>query len=350
MTKSYPRIIAPGLAIAVLLIGGCGQESPPPGATPAAMPAVEQPEAPPARPLTVFDTGGPLAITPVMEAWRAEGGGRFAIAESDYSNPFPDETDVLVAGSLAALWAFAEEDKLRPVFSPTIEGRIDELYRDPESRWVGLSYRVKIVFYNPDLVDSEELQTVQSYASLGDERWAGRLCLSSSRVDGNQLLVAWLIRRHGEREAEMIVRRWRANLREGFVEASDYDVSRKIIDGECALGLISTSQTAPLHSADVIRPHWFDDPDGMMVDITGAGVSRHAGNPEQARAFLEWLTTEGANAFLASSRREWPASADAATSNALAAWSEYFQTSVPLADLGFLLRDAELLVERAGYP
>ena len=113
-------------ALAIALVGGCGKE---PGV--AEVPPVEatsppQAEPAPARPLTVFDTGGPLAITPVMEAWRAEGGGRFAVAESDYSTPYPEETDVLIAGSMASLWAFAEEDKLRPLYSADIEGRVDE--------------------------------------------------------------------------------------------------------------------------------------------------------------------------------------------------------------------------------
>lgn len=338
------------LALSLIVIAGCGRDSAAPETQPAAAPPDPQPEAAAARPLTVFDTDGPLAITPVMEAWRAEGGGRFAIAESDYSTPFPEETDVLVAGSMADLWEFAEQDKLRPVFSAAIDSRIEQPFRDPESRWTGLSYRARIVAYNPKLVSNEELATIQSYASLGDERWRERLCLSSSRIAGNRLLVAWLIRKHGARDAELIVRRWQLNLPDGFVEASDEAVSRKIIDGDCAIGLIDTSQNVLLHGADSLLIHWFDEPDSMVIDITGAGVSRHAANPDQAREFLEWLTMAGANAFLADARSQFPANADAAMSNALADWSANVRTSAALADLGFLLQDAELLVERAGYP
>jgi iron(III) transport system substrate-binding protein len=285
-----------------------------------------------------------------MEAWRAEGGGRFAIAESDYSTPFPDATDVLVAGSMAELWTFAEEDKLRPVYSQDIESRVDERLRDSENRWVGLSYRARIVVYNPALVDNEELQSVESYASLGDERWRERLCLSSSRVAGNRLLVAWLIHRHGERDAELIVRAWRANLPGGFVDASDEAVIGKIEEGECAIGIIDTGQLAAVQPPSNVSPVWFDAPGSLAIDITGAGVSRHAANPDLARELLEWLTTEEANAFLAAARREFPANADASTSNALVDWSANVTTTDALADLGFLLQDAELLVERAGYP
>ena len=285
-----------------------------------------------------------------MEAWRAEGGARFAIAESDYNTPFPEATDVLVAGSMVKLWEFAEEDKLRPVFSPDIEGRINDTFRDPESRWVGLSYRARVVVVNAELAGEEELGSIESYASLGDERWRDRLCLSSSRVDGNRLLVAWLIRRHGEREAELIVRRWRANLPNGFVEANDEAVFAKISAGECAIGLIDSDRLAAAKNSSNVLPLWFGEPGLTLIDISGAGVSRHAANPDTARALIEWLSTAGASAFFAASRTEFPTNADAATSNVIAEWEANAQATFAIAELGFLLQQAGLLAERAGYP
>ena len=341
-------IVSRSLMIAplVMLLFGCGEEPPKPESeSPAPQPPVAE-----AGPLTVFDTEGSLAITPVMEAWRAEGGGRFTLAESNYSTPFPEETDVLVAGSLVTLWSFAEEDKLRPVFSPVIESRIGEMFRDPESRWVALSYRARVVVYNPELVSSDEIGSLESYASLGDERWRERLCLSSSRVDGNRLLIAWLIHRHGPRDAEIIVRRWRANLPDGFVEADDEAVIGKIGRGECGIGVVDSDRLAVARPVSAIAPYWFEAPGSTVIDVTGAGISRHTTNPEEAGELLEWLTTTGAGAFFAAARNEFPANTEAATGNAISDWSANVQLTVALADFGFLLQEAELLAVRAGYP
>ena len=83
-------VARPALAIVALLIAACGTDTGAPDTAsvePAPQPEIEASPAPstPDRPLTVFDTEGPSAIRPVMEAWRAEGGERFAIAESGIS-------------------------------------------------------------------------------------------------------------------------------------------------------------------------------------------------------------------------------------------------------------------------
>ncbi len=53
---------------------------------------------------------------------------------------------------------------------------------------------------------------MNDYAALGDDIWRGKLCLSSSQVPGNRTLVAFLIRQYDLRDAEIVVRKWRANL------------------------------------------------------------------------------------------------------------------------------------------
>ena len=146
----------------------------------------------------IYAQGG--AIRLVMPAYTAETGETVGTQLNSADNL--RDADFFQAVSFAGLWEFAESDKLRPVFSSLIETNIAPALRDPESRWVGLALHPRILVYNNKLVSSAEIAGIDNYASLRDPAWRGRLCLASSRVPANRLLVAYLIKHYGVREAE----------------------------------------------------------------------------------------------------------------------------------------------------
>jgi iron(III) transport system substrate-binding protein len=258
--------------------------------------------------------------------------------------------DLFVANSVADIWAFAEDDELRPVYSAVVDANIDTSLRDSESRWVGLATRARIVIYNDTLVTDDEVATLQNYASLRDERWRGRLCLSSSRSGGNRLLIAHLINTHGVREAETIARGWRANLAT-TIFADDDALLAAMAAGDCAIGIADSNRIYAIPGSTDVSAHWFSAPDATVIDASVAAVSRHANDAAGAQQMLEWLTTPTPNALFAIRQLDLPANADAPSSSTVADLPVTRGSApVPLSELGFLLEEADLLRERARYP
>jgi len=307
-------------------------------------------------PVVVYAQRKAVDLDAILGAYRAETGARYRIRSGDASthNAQGDESkaDLIIANSFAEIWSAAEADALRPVFSDTIERNIDTVLRDPESRWIALSLRARVVVYNTDLVAVEELNDVQTYAALGEDAWRGKLCLSTSKVAGNQSLVAFLIRRYDNREAEIVVRKWRANLATTVFDDDDA-LLQAVASGSCVLGIADSSKLAALQSVSNDVPvgvHWFRVPGEQFLDISAAGVGRHAANPAAAALLLEWLSSDAANALFATREYEFPANEDSPPGLMVSAWAQHAVMQESIADLGFLQEDALKLIERARYP
>jgi len=321
---------------------------------------VEVPEQAPVssspEPVILYAQRNPVDLHEILAAYRTETGASFEIRTGEGIAPNVQSglhnADLIIVNSFAEIWSAAESDALRPVFSTTIDQNIATALRDPESRWIALAIRARVVVYNTDLLTAGDLADVQTYASLAEDNWRGRLCLSSSKVAGNQSLVAFLIRQLGNREAEIVVRKWRANLATTVFD-DDEALLQAITDGSCALGIADSGKLTALQSASDDAPvaaHWFRSPGEQFLDISAAGVSRHAVNPAGAKLLLEWLTGIAANALFAIQENEFPANADAPAGLIVSAWEQHAVMQEPIAALGFLQEDALKLIERARYP
>lgn len=331
------------LCTAVFGLAGCGRDAEvaPPNSAASATGAKAS--------VVVLDTRERRLTQPVIDAFRAASTTRVQLATGEAGSP-QVEADLIILGSLAELWAVAEEDGFRPVFSAAIDDAIPAALRDEEARWTALTLRYRAVFYNPLRLTAGEVQSLQRYSDLGEPGWSGRLCLSSSQVPGNRVLIAFLIKTLGTRDAEIVVRKMRANLAATPFN-DDATLVQAIADGHCAIGIASSEllQDFAIDApAAALAMRLFDAPGAVAVDISGAGVARHAHNPNEATELLEWLSGGAANGAFAGSTGEFPANPEAAAAGmpAVAAAAPAY----PLAELGFLLPEAARLIERARYP
>ena len=88
---------------------------------------------------------------------------------------------------------------------------------------------------------------------------------------------------------------------------------------------------------------------GTHVNISAAGVARHAKNLEAAKAFLEYLTTPAAQRYFAFGNSEYPVVAGVAPPAHIAAWGTFKVD--PLNARVFARNNAEALkiMDRAGW-
>lgn len=278
----------------------------------------------------VTDDAGPL-----VERLRAEGSNTPA--------------DVLLTVDAGNLWYAAEQDILQALDSPALEQNIPLHLRDEQGRWFGLSLRARTIVYSTQRVDPDDLST---YASLAGENWRGRLCLRTSRKVYNQSLVAMLIAQNGEQRTEEIVKGWVSNLATD-VFSNDTSLMQAIVAGQCDVGIVNTYYFGRLQEKDPDIPLALFWPDqqgqGVHVNVSGAGVTRHAPHPERAAAFLEWLSTEEPQRIFAERNHEYPANPAVAPDPLVAAWGTFRASETPLSQAGKLQSAAVKLMDRAGY-
>lgn len=219
--------------------------------------------------------------------------------------------DVLITVDAGRLWRAAEAGVFAPVESETIDARIPEALRHPDDLWFGFATRARIIFYAKDRVAEPPM----TYAELADPKWKGRICIRSSSNIYNQSLLASIIERDGAEAATS----WAQGVVDNMArkpQGGDTDQLRGLVSGECDIAVSNHYYFARGLAGDVdgltsgiANIGWvFPDQDGTgaHVNISGAGMARYAPNPAHAVAFLDWITTEEAQAILTSGSFEYP--------------------------------------------
>ena len=257
--------------------------------------------------------------------------------------------DMLITVDAGNLWHAAETGVLAEIDSPVLDANVPSNLRDPKGRWFGLSERARTIVYSTERVQPGMLS---SYEDLADPKWKGRLCLRTSKKVYNQSLVATLIARHGEQNAEQIVRGWVANLATAPF-ANDTKAMQAVAAGQCDVTVVNTYYFGRLqkeHPDIKLAIFWPNqDSSGVHINVSGAGVTRHAKHPDEARRLLEWLSSEEAQADFAGLNMEYPVNSKVAVDPLVASWGSFKADALHVNEAGRLQADAIRLMDRAGY-
>jgi iron(III) transport system substrate-binding protein len=307
--------------------------------------------------VVVYSARAEQLIKPVFDAYTAETGVPIRYT-TDSEQPLIQKllaegpttrADLLLTVDAGNLWYAAEQGALQPTDSAALRDNVPAHLRDPDNRWFGLSVRARTIVYDNHTVNPDEFT---DYAGLADEQWRGRLCLRTSEKVYNQSLVGMLIAQHGEERTEQIVRGWVANLATD-VFANDTQLLEAIAAGRCQVGIVNTYYFGRLQQDNPDIPIGVFWPPaelgGVHVNVSGGGVTRHAENPEGARALLEWMASPAAQAMFGGDNFEYPVNPDIAPHALVAAWGTFTPNSMNVAQAGVHQAAAVRLMDRAGY-
>lgn len=257
--------------------------------------------------------------------------------------------DLMITVDAGNLWLAADKGLFRPVTSAVLESIVPEQYQDPQNRWFGLSVRARTIVYSTERVKPETLST---YEDLADKKWDGRLCLRTSKKVYNQSLVATMIERHGAAKAEQIVKGWVDNLATD-VFANDTALIEAIVAGQCDVGIVNTYYFGRLQQEKGAIPAKLFWPNqqtsGVHVNVSGAGVTTHAKNPQAAQAFLEWLAQGKAQEIFAGINMEFPVNAATRLDPVVESWGTFKADNLNVEVAGRRQIEAVKLMDRAGY-
>lgn len=88
---------------------------------------------------------------------------------------------------------------------------------------------------------------------------------------------------------------------------------------------------------------------GTHVNISGAGVAKHAPNKANAIKFLEYLASKQAQEYFAKGNYEFPVIGGVPLHPVIAAWSEFKEDTLNAAVFGKNNEAALKLMDRAGW-
>jgi len=256
------------------------------------------------------------------------------------------QADVYMTVDAGNLASAAEQGIFAPLDSTTLDEAVPAGLRDPENRWFGLAQRARTIIYSPERVDQSELST---YEDLADPRWQGRLCLRQSSATYTQSLVASMIAADGEDATEDVVRGWAENAE---IFSNDVEIIDNIASGRCDVGIVNHYYLARELEEDPDLPvelFWANqESTGTHVNISGAGVTAEADDPELAQELLEWLATEGQSEFV-TDNAEYPVNDEVEPTPVIADFGEFTAQDIDAVAYAELNGAAIELMARAGY-
>jgi iron(III) transport system substrate-binding protein len=261
-----------------------------------------------------------------------------------------DETraDMLITVDAANLWRAAQAGLLEPVHDAELRRNVPASLRDPQGRWYGLTVRARTIMRSTERVAPTAATT---YASLGDPRWKGRLCLRSGTSDYNVSFVADRIAKDGREPTERMLRRWMANDPE--VLGSDMDVLDAIADGRCDVGLANSyylGRELAEDSSFPVAPVWADQSGrGTHVNLSGLGIVRGTDRREEGIRLMRFLTEPAQQRVFAHNNFEFAADPDVAPAREIARFGSFKRDAIDVEGAGRHLEDALQLMEEVGW-
>ncbi len=307
--------------------------------------------------VTVYSARAEHLIQPIFERYTEETGVKVryitdnagALIQRLKAEGSNTPADLLLTVDAGNLWQASQEGLFQPVESEVLERNIPEHLQADDNEWFGLSVRARTIVYSTERVDPSELST---YEALADDQWEGRLCLRTAKKVYNQSLVATMINTLGEEETEEIVGGWVDNLATQ-PHSNDTSAMEAVLAGQCDVTLVNTYYFGRLQkeNPDVKLAIFWPNQDGrgVHVNVSGAGLTRHAKQPEAAKDLLEWLSSPQAQEAFAEANQEYPANESVEPSDFVAEWGDFKADSVNVESAGRLQSDAIKLMDRVNY-
>lgn len=282
--------------------------------------------------------------------------GEDALLERVRNEGARSPADVLVTVDAGRLWRAEQLGFFQPVKSALLDARIPASLREPGGQWFGFSLRARLIAYNKAKVKADEVPT---YESLAEPKWKGRVCMRSSTNIYNLSLMGAMIDHLGEAGAERWAQGVKANLaREP--KGGDTDQLKSVAAGECDVTVTNQYYYARLlrsnkpeeraigEKVGVVFPNqgsW-----GAHVNISGAGVMKHAPNREAAVKFLEYLASDEAQRYFADGNNEWPVVAGVRPDNpVLRSFGIFRQDTLNVAVLGRNQPNSQKIYDRVAW-
>ena len=259
--------------------------------------------------------------------------------------------DVILLVDAARVNNAADAGLLQPIKSQKLISNIPSRYRDPSNRWFGFTRRVRAIIVNPNIVNSN---TINTYADLAKPELKGKLCLRKRKNVYNQSLVADQIILKGKAKADLWVKQMVANVSQPYF-SGDVSLIRAVGQGKCGVGLVNHYYLARMQAGasgqsdkTLTSNIRLVMPNPAHVNISAAAVAKSAKNKKEAIQFIEFLSSPQGSRLIADPTFEYPLKGFG-TSKELTKFGRFTPDDVSISALGATQKTAIQVMANAGW-
>lgn len=334
------RLIAGALA-ALMVVGWTG--------TAAASPEANDKK--PSGSIVVYSGRKESLVKPIFEQFTKKTGIQVevrygdsgALAAQMLTEGSASPADVFFSQDAGALGALSKARLLAKLPAKTL-ARVPQEYRAANATWVGVSGRVRVLVYNPNLVANPP-KTID--ALLASE-WKGKLGFAPANASWQSFVTGLRILR-GEVKAEKWLRGFAANEPKAY--ASNGAVRDAVNAGQILIGLVNHyyiwERISVVGEANFVARNQYltpGDPGGLL-NVAGVAILKSSDNKLAAGAFVDYMLGRTAQTYFAQQTFEYPLVAGVPTSVKIPKLALLKPPKLDLSDLDTIAATQELLVK-----
>jgi iron(III) transport system substrate-binding protein len=251
--------------------------------------------------------------------------------------------DLFFSQDAGALGAVEEASLFATLPSETLS-LVESKYSSQTGSWVGTSGRVRVVVYNPSLVDT----LPAGIDDLLDPKWSGKIGYAPTNASWQSFVTALRVTR-GEDAARTWLKEFAANKPVAYEKNG---VVRDAVNtGDVALGLVNhyylyEKIVAEGAAAVVAKNHYFTNGDiGGLVNVAGVGMLQSSKNQTSTLALINYLLSAAGQEYFAQKSFEYPLVTGTMQFGDLPSLADLNSPNIDLSDLQSIALTQEMLEE-----
>lgn len=264
--------------------------------------------------LIIYSGRSEPLIQPVLAAFQAKypqvevllkSGSNSQMANTLLEEKANPQADVFITTEVFTAHALSREGIFQP-YEPVGYQNLPDAYKADDASWVGLTQRFRVIMYNKDLVNPDELP--DSMFDLTDPKWKGQIAAAGSTNASMQAQIASMIQLLGQDQTKA----WLKGLLDNEVTffGGHSDVRKAVGAGEFKLGLVNHYyyylQLAEGSNVGIVYPDQAITEMGIISNATTAALIQGSRNPDAAKAFLDFLVSAEGQKIFAEGNYEYP--------------------------------------------
>lgn len=306
--------------------------------------------------LVLYSGRSESLVKPILDRFAKETGIDVRVQYADTSELTPTlleegrktRADVFLSQDAGALAAVASEGLLAELPEATL-GVVEERFRDPDRRWVGVTGRARVIGYNTERVQPGDLP--DSVFALTEPKWKGRVGFPPTNASFVSFVSA-LIESVGRDRTKAFLEGLKAN------GAKRYDNNvltlQAVAKGEIDVGLVNhyylyakfkDQPDAPLAN---YYPGQKQGGEGTFVNVSGVGILANTDQREAAQKLVTFLLGAEAQRYFRDETSEYPLRRGIDPIEKLPPLGTLKTIDVPLSQLGRDLRASTELLKEVG--